>query len=75
MHKVIGADGNLKLQSDVISLPPTNDSTGVGTSAGRRELLRDSLRKSMSAKRAADRLKRLEKENFGRDDTEPMGKR
>ncbi len=63
----MNADGQLELKRDVLSVPVENNSSECA-SAGRRQLLRDSLRQSISAKRAVDRMKKIESQQIENED-------
>ena len=69
MHKVVGADGQVELKNDVVKLTVGNDKEDLqGSASDRRQLLKDSLRKSMSAKKIAERMKKTQKKaNLGTD--------
>lgn len=56
----MNADGQLELKRDVLSVPVIDNTSSECASAGRRQLIRDSLRQSISAKRAVDRMKKIE---------------
>lgn len=56
----MNADGQLELKRDVLSVPVIDNTSSERASAGRRQLIRDSLRQSISAKRAVDRMKKIE---------------
>lgn len=63
----MNADGQLELKRDVLNVP-VDSSSSECASAGRRQLLRDSLRQSISAKRAADRIKKIENSQIENED-------
>ncbi len=64
----MNADGQLELKKEVLNVPVDNTSEGQCASAGRRQLLKDSLRQSMSAKRAVDRMKKTENQKLENED-------
>ena len=62
VKKVTGPDGQLELKSDVVKVTVGKERDNSCASAARRQLLKDSLRQSISAKRAADRSKWVKNE-------------
>jgi len=57
----VGADGQVELKNDVVKLKVGSDKEDQqGSAFDRRQLLKDSLRKSMSAKKIAERIKRTQ---------------
>ena len=57
----MGADGQVELKNDVVKLTVGSDKEDLqGSAFDRRQLLKDSLRKSMSAKKIAERMKRTQ---------------
>lgn len=65
----MNADGQLELKREIVNVPADNSSSeGISASAGRRQLLKDSLRQSMSAKRAVDRMKKIELQKVENED-------
>lgn len=56
----MNAEGQLELKRDVMNVPVDKANDTQAASAGRRQLLKESLRQSISAKRAVDRIKKLE---------------
>lgn len=61
VQKVMNAEGQLELKRETVNVIVDKSSEGLCASAGRRQLIKDSLRQSMSAKRAVDRLKKQNK--------------
>ena len=66
----MGNDGKVELKNDVVKVTVGDDGEGLSAAAGRRQLLKDSLQKSISAKRAAERLKWIENKKVDEEDTE-----
>ena len=64
----MNADGQLELKREMLTVPVDNATEGQCASAGRRQLLKDSLRQSMSAKRAVDRMKKIENQKVENED-------
>lgn len=72
VHKVLGADGQMELKNDIVKLTVGSDKEELqGSSAtARRQLLKDSLRRSMSAKKMADRMKKTSEQVDDDEDIE-----
>lgn len=58
VKKVVDANGQVQLKADVVNV--TINSKEKELSGAQRNILKESLRQSISAKRAAERLKRME---------------
>lgn len=59
----MNADGQLELKRDVLNVPVENTSSERAC-AGRRQFLKESLRQSITAKRAVDRIKKIENQQI-----------
>ncbi|XP_059350212.1 claspin-like isoform X2 [Daphnia carinata] len=67
VHKVMNADGQIELKRDVLNVPVDSNSS-ERASVVRRQFLKDSLRQSISAKRAVDRIKKIENQQVQDED-------
>lgn len=67
----MNAEGQLELKKDILNVPVDNNSS-ERASAVRRQFLKDSLRQSISAKRAVDRIKKIENQQV-EDEDFPLG--
>lgn len=60
VKKVVDADGQVQLKADVVNV--TINDKEKELSGAQRNVLKETLRQSISAKRAAERLKRMQQE-------------
>ena len=58
VKKVVGPDGQVQLKTEIINVTINDKEREL--SGAHRTMLKESLRQSISAKRAADRLKRMQ---------------
>lgn len=73
LKKVVGPDGKLELKNDVLNVTVSDEQQGQQATANKRQILKDSLRQSISSKRAAERMKLAEVRKEDEEEVEPSG--